>query len=98
MWIYTSTPPYAFMAQCLISYAQDNFTFLRVLPQQFERLYFGTTDWEGLGCMAMRWIRVVWYTHQVSWGLMQALKQYSGLASEIWEAVVLVLLMQGFTN
>jgi hypothetical protein len=23
MWIYTSTPPYAFMAQCLISYAQE---------------------------------------------------------------------------
>jgi hypothetical protein len=22
MWIYTSTPPYVFMAQCLISYAQ----------------------------------------------------------------------------
>jgi hypothetical protein len=28
MWIYTSTPPYAFMAWCLPSQAQDNFTFM----------------------------------------------------------------------
>jgi hypothetical protein len=27
MWIYTSTPPYAFMALCLISYHRNNFTF-----------------------------------------------------------------------
>jgi hypothetical protein len=27
MWIYTSTPPYVFMAWCLISYAQGQFYF-----------------------------------------------------------------------
>jgi hypothetical protein len=30
MWIYTSTPPYAFMASCLIKH-RDNFTFLPYL-------------------------------------------------------------------
>jgi hypothetical protein len=30
MWIYTSTPPYAFMAQCLVKH-RDNFTFISQL-------------------------------------------------------------------
>jgi hypothetical protein len=28
MWIYTSIPPYTFMVYCLISQAQEQFTFL----------------------------------------------------------------------
>jgi hypothetical protein len=50
MWIYTSTPPYAFMAQCLVKH-RDNFTlhpyyfkngkglFLPVSPTTSQRAY-----------------------------------------------------------
>jgi hypothetical protein len=33
MWIYTSTPPYAFMTQCLIIKHRDNFTFYRIIDE-----------------------------------------------------------------
>jgi hypothetical protein len=31
-WIYTSTPPYAFMAYCLISYVQRQLCLFKVVP------------------------------------------------------------------
>jgi hypothetical protein len=33
MWIYTSTPPYVFKAQCLISYAQGQLYYLYLLVE-----------------------------------------------------------------
>jgi hypothetical protein len=35
MWIYTSTPPYAIMAQCLVKH-RDNFTF--TFPSEYESI------------------------------------------------------------
>jgi hypothetical protein len=38
-WIYTSTPPYVFMAYCLISLAQNNFTLFTFLLKQQTGVY-----------------------------------------------------------
>jgi hypothetical protein len=46
MWIYTSTPQHAFMASCLISYAegqvyvQVNMTVVRALSHALSYVYF----------------------------------------------------------
>jgi hypothetical protein len=37
MWIYTSTAPYAFMAQCLISYAQGQLCLYLFILWQNDR-------------------------------------------------------------
>jgi hypothetical protein len=55
----------------------------------------GITDGSNLWSTPLRWPQMAWYTYQVSWRLIQAFKQYEGFASEIWEAVTLVLLMRG---
>jgi hypothetical protein len=33
IWFYTTTHPYAFMAQCLICLAWGNFTFILIVPK-----------------------------------------------------------------
>jgi hypothetical protein len=61
---------------------------LRLLPQQFERLqccYY---------CTSLRLLHVAWYTYQVSWRLVEAIKQYWSFASAIWMPVTLVTRME----
>jgi hypothetical protein len=55
----------------------------------------GTADPRDLRSISLRWLLVAWYRYQVSWRLVQEVKQYSRLFSEIWKAVILVLLMEG---
>jgi hypothetical protein len=69
---------------------------IKVLPQKNLRDYsVGTADGRDLWCTPLRWFRVASYAYLVSGRLVQAFKQYEGLASEIWRAVILVLLMEG---
>jgi hypothetical protein len=53
IWIYTSTPPYAFMASCLISYAQGElYIYLTLYDDHYENLNSSNTYWKvGKACL-----------------------------------------------
>jgi hypothetical protein len=64
---------------------------LSLLSQQFFSCSVSISTGRDLWSTPLRWFHVTGYTYQVSWKLVQELKQYLDLASENWASVMLVL-------